>query len=173
MFSPMATNHTNLRPPSSMTASDLTAEQMLNKAIAWLAAQSIVKDQATIAKLRKHCLPTESDKQKALMLLLLAINDPFFKLSADQARLICGVVERCPDDYSQSTKPKLALGQKWLRRDGEVVIIDGFSPRAIYPFSTSTSTGTEWYTSEGYYHANRAESPYDLVECLYSPSCEH
>jgi hypothetical protein len=156
-----------------MTASDLTAEQMLNKAIAWLAAQSIVKDQATIAKLREHCLPTESDKQKALRLLQAVADHPFLKLSADQARLILSVVERCPDDHSQSTKPKLALGQIWRRRDGEVVTIDGFAPCGPYPFGTSTSAGTEVYTSEGYYYIGGAESPYDLAECLYNPSCEH
>ena len=156
-----------------MTASDLTAEQMLNRAIAWLAAQSIVKDQATVAKLREHCLPTESDKQKALK-WLETFGLPFLQLSPDQARLILSVVERCPDDYSQSTKPKLALGQRWRRRDGEVVTIDEFTLGSTrYPFKTRCSTGIEIYTSEGYCNASGAESPYDLVECLYSPSCEH
>jgi|694.fasta_scaffold112335_6 hypothetical protein len=161
-----------------MTASNLTAEQMLNKAIAWLAAQSIVKDQATIVKLREHCLPTESDKQKALRLLQEQINLAFLKLSADQARLILSVVERCPDDYSQSTKPKLALGQIWRRRDGEVVTIDEFTSCSTYPFLAIVVAGAFAkykynYTSEGYHYAHRAESSYDLVECLYNPPCEH
>ena len=170
-----------------MTASTLTAEQMLEKAIDWLLDDGKIGPQ-TANRLRRHCLP-ETDKQIALGLLQMYGRtdiDCHLMLSVSQVELIRSVVERCPDDYSQfsvkvdgimqgppppPSKPKLAVGQVWRRRDGQTATVIGsnnFNEEDDYPFCA----GGEWYTDEGCYFSDKSSHPFDLVECLHSRSCE-
>lgn len=162
---------------------------MLKKAIAWLLDDAKIGPH-TAERLRQHCLPAETDKQRALRLLQMYGCADILRLSADQVELIRSVVERCPDDSVNleymvkvdgimqgpapaPSKPKLAIGQIWRRRDGETATVDSFVKLCDddpYPFGA----GGNWYTDEGglYIHG---EDHLDLVEYLGqdNPPCEH
>lgn len=155
-----------------MTASTFTAEQMLEKAIHWLLDDGKIGPE-TANRLRGHCLP-ETDKQKALRLLQMYGCADILRLSADQVKLIRSVVERCPDDSAPS-KPRLAVGQIWRRRNGAIVTVERFiGNNAPFYFVADDFT----YTAEGQYRIGGRHA-LDLVEYVgqvnYTEpkSCEH
>jgi hypothetical protein len=73
-------------------------------------------------------------------------------------------------DSPKEEKPTLAVGQRWKRRDGEVVEIDRsdthHGPNVAYPFWA----GKVCYTSKGQWSTTSNLHPYDLIELLPPPA---
>lgn len=70
-------------------------------------------------------------------------------------------------DSPKEEKPTFAVGQRWKRRDGEVVTIDrSDAHHGLYPFWA----GEVSYTSSGHLVADGSLRPYDLIELLPPPA---
>lgn len=61
-------------------------------------------------------------------------------------------------------RPELAVGQKWMTRDGDIVVIESFDDNENNTFPWETECGRT-YTKEGTYYEGE-ENPSDLVKFL-------